>query len=447
MTSYIQQPIRVAPPLRAFLLTLTTLALTAACADEDILATRPSIAAPTAPLAAILGATTTGVPFVVAAINDLGQVAGTQQSGGTSRAVLWAPGSGTQDLGTLGGTSSWAYAINESGQVAGASLTSTGDRHAFLWTPGEGMRDLGTLGGGSSSTARGVNDLGQVVGEATLPPVEPRQPATHAFLWSLGEWDAGPRCARSESHVEHRLRHQQRGASGGSSVLGRPDYLSSDRSRILLACVSMDAGSGNAGPRRSRRRVQRGVRDQRCRTGRWPELAFQMLWKDTARCIARSCGHRARACATSGVSGPVASLTAARGINEAGQVVGESDLGVGFRGGFPLQGFVWTAADGMEALSPTTGIRSARDINNRQQVVGRRACGHAPSHSRQQSTRGSHQRSVFRPEAFRGPRSTCQAPTTTTLASCTRCRSAMARTGSTSIRPAATPTPTTARTP
>ena len=35
-----------------------------------------------------------------------------------------------------------------------------------------------------------------------------------------------------------------------------------------------------------------------------------------------------------------------------------------------MQGFLWSAAEGMEALSPTTGIRAARDINNRQQVIG-----------------------------------------------------------------------------
>src|SRR4051812_48572986 len=109
MQSHIERPIRVAPPLRALLVTLTTLALTWACTDEGVLATRPSITAPTAPHAAILGATVTGVPMDVAAINESGQVAGTQQAGGISRAVLLTPGSGIQDLGTLGGASSWAY--------------------------------------------------------------------------------------------------------------------------------------------------------------------------------------------------------------------------------------------------------------------------------------------------------------------------------------------------
>src|SRR5919109_581630 len=67
------------------------------------------------------------------------------------------------DLGTLGGTSSEAVAMNASGQVVGAASTA-GDlqRHAFSWTQASGMVDLGTLGGGFS-TARDVNASGQVV--------------------------------------------------------------------------------------------------------------------------------------------------------------------------------------------------------------------------------------------------------------------------------------------
>jgi len=37
-----------------------------------------------------------------------------------------------------------------------------------------------------------------------------------------------------------------------------------------------------------------------------------------------------------------------------------------------VQAFLWSAADGMESLFPTTGLTTAQDINNHEQVVGDR---------------------------------------------------------------------------
>src|SRR6185503_13442543 len=52
------------------------------------------------------------------------------------------------DLGTLGGSSSQAVAINEAGQIIGQSyLAGDAEQHAFVWQGGV-MTDLGTLGGG-----------------------------------------------------------------------------------------------------------------------------------------------------------------------------------------------------------------------------------------------------------------------------------------------------------
>src|SRR3989449_10032738 len=69
------------------------------------------------------------------------------------------------DLGTLGGTASIAFGVNNVGQVVGDSNTTTsGIRpHAFLWQNGS-MTDLGTLGGTfDSAEGCGINDLGQGV--------------------------------------------------------------------------------------------------------------------------------------------------------------------------------------------------------------------------------------------------------------------------------------------
>ena len=60
-------------------------------------------------------------------------------------------------LGTLGGSVTYAYSINDAGQVVGEAYTAEGFTHAFITGPdGKGMRDLGTLGG-TDSYARGIN--------------------------------------------------------------------------------------------------------------------------------------------------------------------------------------------------------------------------------------------------------------------------------------------------
>jgi probable HAF family extracellular repeat protein len=87
------------------------------------------------------------------------------------------------DLGTLGGTISAANAINNAGQIAGASQTSaSSDYHAFLYTGTPGptgtMRDLGTLGG-AGSAAYAINNSGQLVGAANTSGG-----AAHAMIYT-----------------------------------------------------------------------------------------------------------------------------------------------------------------------------------------------------------------------------------------------------------------------
>jgi probable HAF family extracellular repeat protein len=87
------------------------------------------------------------------------------------------------DLGTLdGGTESTAYGINDSGQVVGQAWTSTG-RRAFLYSGGQ-MRDLGTLDGGRTSVANDINNSGQVVGWSTKSTAESN---AYPFLYSGGQ--------------------------------------------------------------------------------------------------------------------------------------------------------------------------------------------------------------------------------------------------------------------
>lgn len=93
----------------------------------------------------------------------------------------------TRDLGTLGGRSSRAEAINDYGQVVGTSdvfLVEGSPHHAFLYD-NNGMHDLGGGPNGTSTQARGINNLGQVVGVMEEVPDPSAPPAFNgrAFLW------------------------------------------------------------------------------------------------------------------------------------------------------------------------------------------------------------------------------------------------------------------------
>ena len=71
-------------------------------------------------------------------------------------------------LGTLGGTQSTARDVNELGQIVGDALpTANTPRHAVMWD-GEKVIDLGAIGT-SQTVAVGINNRGQVVGWANGP--------------------------------------------------------------------------------------------------------------------------------------------------------------------------------------------------------------------------------------------------------------------------------------
>jgi len=131
-------------------------------------------------------------------INEKGQVVGDSYTsnspnngcGGeltlTFGAFIWENGKMT-DLGNFGGTCTFAFALNNRGQVTGLSgLSGDQAQHAFLWERNT-MKDLGTFGG-SFSAGNALNDAGEVAGYATLPGDQ----AVHAAVWNeAGITDVG----------------------------------------------------------------------------------------------------------------------------------------------------------------------------------------------------------------------------------------------------------------
>ena len=96
-------------------------------------------------------------------------------------AYLWTLSGGIQDLGDLGGGKSYAYGINNLGQIVGESFINSTTSHAFLWQSGN-IQDLGALSGGVRSMATSINNLGQVVGGTTFS-----DGTTAPFQWTSAD--------------------------------------------------------------------------------------------------------------------------------------------------------------------------------------------------------------------------------------------------------------------
>jgi probable HAF family extracellular repeat protein len=130
-------------------------------------------------------------------------VAAVGLTGATAVPALGASYSIT-DLGNLGYPTARAAAINESGQVAGASYLAerveynvgcsprhrpcfVHPEHPFLWSGGK-LTDLGTLGSGLFAEGTAINNLGEVAGFSSLKNGE-----RHAFVFHNGKMaDLGP---------------------------------------------------------------------------------------------------------------------------------------------------------------------------------------------------------------------------------------------------------------
>ena len=105
--------------------------------------------------------------------NANGQVTGvvTGASGVLYDPAFWSSTSAAPiNLGLLPGAGGngygYATGISNSGQVVGYCSASGGNMHAFLWTSAGGMVDLGT-GGGTTSHATAIDAVtGQIVGTA-----------------------------------------------------------------------------------------------------------------------------------------------------------------------------------------------------------------------------------------------------------------------------------------
>jgi len=126
------------------------------------------------------------------------------------------------DLGTLGGSTSTASAINANGEIVGLSLTANGESHSFVYDSAAGLQDLGsvffpnavnsitafqmagtanghaalylhgawtdlgTLRSDKNSYATGINNAGTVIGDSSTSAITPPASVVHGFRYSGG---------------------------------------------------------------------------------------------------------------------------------------------------------------------------------------------------------------------------------------------------------------------
>lgn len=250
--------------------------------------------------------------------------------------ITIAPGVTETDLGDLGGGSAFAYGVNDSGSVVGASSTASGQVHAFLWTAASGMTDLGTLGG-SASSARAINDSGIVVGQSTTAAG-----AWHAFRWTRtgGMQDLGDPASGTPSSASSVSQGGWiAGTVGSHAAAWSPSGALTDLGNYVWAYESFATGINDAG------RVSGGVSYPECGYSSCDDGIMAYGW-------------------TLGVGGSdlgFGSNAAAEGINGRGDIVGYSSG----------SGFLLLNDGARQVLAtPSPGQSIADAVNEADQVAG-----------------------------------------------------------------------------
>ena len=247
------------------------------------------------------------------------------------------------DLGTLGGHTSRAYAMNDSGQVVGQSLTALGAPHAFLYANGK-MKDLGALvSGGGNSAALGINAAGQVVGIMGNGKTK----HGHAFLYNDGAikdlGTLGGMNARANAINDG---GQLVGASLNSSGVCRAFLYTRGKGMKDLGSLGGPKAESQAYAINAA-----GLVVGCSKTSRGVVHAFLYVPDDGMKDLGSLGGNRSEAFS----------------INDAGQVVGDAVVGKASR-----HAFLYGDGAGMKDLGTLGGPTScALGINNAGQVVGR----------------------------------------------------------------------------
>ncbi|HWC65372.1 MAG TPA: hypothetical protein VG777_04755 [Thermoanaerobaculia bacterium] len=289
-----------------------------------------------------VGLGTTGGAFSGGnSINALGWVSGfsTLSGDATQHAVLWRPGEGALDLGTLGGDNSGVEWLvhDRRGRIAGISETGVADPYGEIWSCGfffpsfthqvcrgfvwqDGvMTELPTLGG-DNGYAAGSNNLGQIAGWAETSDPDPTCNAPQVLGFQAVVYGPAP--------GEIRALPPYPGDPDGAATAVN------DRGQV----VGISGLCANAVGGLSARHA--------------------LLWEDGVATDLGNLGGQAWNTPTA--------------INERGEVVGFSDLPADDPAHPNYHAFLWTKTGGMRDIGTLPGdVRTqALGVNDEGQVVG-----------------------------------------------------------------------------
>jgi probable HAF family extracellular repeat protein len=284
-------------------------------------------------------------------INGKGQVAFNEE---VSRDVIRAKfydGKHVRDIGTLGGPSATASALNDLGQVTGSSTVNADGSvtHAYRWSQATGMVDLSRKGQGNSH-GTDINNKGQVTGGAVFNAANPH--LSHGFFWTphTGMLDIGA--------FAPNLTSSPTAMNDAGMVTGYAESGTGGPRSTIVFRWSLAAGFHGIGTLPSEFTTSSDINAAGHIVGQTPftpgSITHAFLWTQHGGLLDLGTGSHRDSAATA--------------INDHDVVVGATFTR--FVG--PVYGFVWTRATGLLEFKPQTPgtSSSANDVNNLGQVVG-----------------------------------------------------------------------------
>ncbi len=282
------------------------------------------------------------------ALNNAGRVVGSSTpvgAGLSAKPFAWTSGT-LANIGTFGGDGGAANGVNELGNTVGNTSTATNNGHAFIWSSIFGKVDLGTLGG-VFSAAFDINDVNQVVGQSELSPLIDR-----GFVWQESTGMKAIPTLGGGSSAAYGINNKGQIVGSSTTVAG------ATHAYLLSGGVMTDIGTFG-GTSSAAYRVSDNTE----------AVGYASLPSNTAATVYHAFVYRPTSGLTDlGTLGGDHSI--AYDVNKDGVIVGLSEVSPGVN-----HAFVWFPATGMQDLNgliftPGWTLQEARGINDKGQIVG-----------------------------------------------------------------------------